>query len=86
MTNVMTRPPSPRCDRCGQPIVEAHYPDGRCPRPPRGARKAVAVTRAIAGVILIVVAALLFLRVAAGCSPSHHQIHHHHNVRCCISY
>ena len=58
----MTMPPSPPCDRCGQPVVEAHYPDGRCPRPPRGARKGVAVSRAIAGVILLVGAALVFLR------------------------
>jgi len=60
----MTMPPSPPCDRCGQPVVEAHYPDGRCPRPPRrSARKAAAVTGAIASVIVIVVAALVFLRV-----------------------
>ena len=60
----MTTPPSPPCDRCGYPIVEAHYPDGRCPRPPRrAARKAVAVTRAIGGVILLVVAVFVFLRV-----------------------
>jgi hypothetical protein len=42
----MTMPPSPPCDRCGQPVVEAHYPDGRCPQRSRGARKAVTVIRA----------------------------------------
>ena len=55
---------SPPCDRCGQPVVEAHYPDGRCPRSPRrGAWKAIAVTRAIAGVILLVAATFVFLRI-----------------------
>jgi hypothetical protein len=74
MTNVMTTPPSPPCYRCGQPILEAHYPDGLCPRPRRRASlKAVTVTRAIGAVILIVMAALMFMRVAAGSSPSHHQ-------------
>src|SRR5262249_45171230 len=64
-TNVMTMPPAPPCDRCGQHVVEAHYPDGRCPRSPRrAARKAVAVIGAIAGVIVIVVAALVLLRLA----------------------
>jgi len=62
--DLMTMPPSPPCDRCGRPVVEAHYPDGRCPRPARrAARKAVRVSGAIAGVILLVVAALVFWRV-----------------------
>jgi len=83
----MTTPPSPPCDRCGQPVVEAHYPDGRCPRSPRrGARKAVAVIGAIAGVIVIVVAALVLLQAAAGGSPSHHQHPRKTISPCCISY
>jgi len=83
----MTMPPAPPCDRCGQHVVEARYPDGRCPRSPRrAARKAVAVIGAIAGVIVIIVAAHVFLRVAAGGSPSHHQHPRKTISPCCVSY
>jgi hypothetical protein len=85
--SVMTTPLSLPCDRCGQPVVEAHYPDGRCPRPRRrAARKAVAVIGTIAAVIVMVVAALMFFLAAAGGSPSHHQHPRKNFASCCASY
>jgi hypothetical protein len=52
---------TPPCERCGLPIVEAHYPDGRCPRPPRRSlrRRVTLGVGGLAGLITFAVAAIV---------------------------
>jgi hypothetical protein len=63
---------TPPCERCGLPIVEAHYPDGRCPRPPgRSVRRRVTLCVSGLALITFVVAAIVLpLRSATLISTS----------------